>query len=212
MQRMKHLTNYQLYPLLTTWLGIRQRCFDPTCGAFEAYGGRGITMCDRWAESVDAFVADMGPRPAGLSIDRIDVNGHYEPNNCRWATREQQARNKRTTRLTDADVEEIVEAMRSGVPASHITLCYPLTASYARLLARGERRIVDGLAYSPSAPRPHAKKLTLEDAAALRAAHAAGAKVKDLAVRFDIHRNNVHRVLNGTSWVQTTDKHPASSK
>lgn len=210
---MQHLTNYQLYPLFSTWLGIRQRCTDPACPAYPDYGGRGILMCERWALSVDAFIVDMGPRPADHSIDRIDVNGHYEPSNCQWATREQQARNKRNTRITDDDVREIVAAVQRGVPLSHIPLVYPVTRQYVQRLVDGSVRRVEGIDYvRRDRSTAHAKKLTAADVQAIRTAYAAGTRPRDLAVKFGIHRNNVHRILNGKSWAQTTDKHPSSSK
>lgn len=77
-----------------TWKGMRKRCRNPRCADFKNYGGRGIRVCARW-DSFDLFMADMGPCPVGLFIDRVDNDGNYEPNNCRWATRLEQNRNKR---------------------------------------------------------------------------------------------------------------------
>jgi hypothetical protein len=80
----------------STWSGMWQRCRNPKSVAFAKYGGRGISVCDRW-RLFENFLADMGRRPAGTSLDRIDVNGNYEPGNCRWATPEEQNKNQRTS-------------------------------------------------------------------------------------------------------------------
>lgn len=82
------------------WQTMRLRCTDPANPAFENYGGRGITVCERWLNSVQAFVDDMGPRPSPAhEIDRIDNDRGYEPDNCRWATRTENSRNRRSNRL-----------------------------------------------------------------------------------------------------------------
>lgn len=74
------------------------RCLNPNNDAFQNYGGRGITVCERWLAAYENFLADMGRRPSsGHSIDRIDVDGNYEPTNCRWATAQQQQSNRRNT-------------------------------------------------------------------------------------------------------------------
>jgi homospermidine synthase len=73
---------------------MRHRCNNMDAVGYQHYGGRGIKVCERW-NSFEKFLADMGERPAGHSIDRIDVNGNYEPDNCRWATAEAQRNNTR---------------------------------------------------------------------------------------------------------------------
>ena len=78
-----------------SWSKMRGRCFNENDDRYADYGGRGVTVCDRWRDSFADFMADMGPRPAGTSLDRIDVNGDYEPSNCRWATPKEQMRNRR---------------------------------------------------------------------------------------------------------------------
>jgi len=81
------------------WQAMLNRCRNQRVPNYADYGGRGITVCERWQESFQNFIADMGEPPPGTSIDRRENDGNYEPANCRWATRAQQARNKRSNRI-----------------------------------------------------------------------------------------------------------------
>lgn len=99
-------------PEYKAWANIKERCNNQKNKKYYDYGGRGITVCDRWMESFDNFFEDMGFRPIDKSsIDRIDNNGNYEPGNCRWSEPLQQANNKRNNRmlLVDGETKSIVD-------------------------------------------------------------------------------------------------------
>jgi hypothetical protein len=117
-------------PEWNAWQGMKGRCYCPNTTQFSRYGGRGITVCDRWRDDFGAFLADMGPKPTPAhELDRIDSDGNYEPNNCRWATRTQQSRNTARNRFIEFLGERLCVAEwaeRLGVP-------------YERLLGRLER-------------------------------------------------------------------------
>jgi hypothetical protein len=76
-----------------SWQAMKKRCFDPKTNGYRYWGGRGITICERWMQ-FENFLADMGERPEGTTLDRVDVNGNYESSNCRWATPIEQRANR----------------------------------------------------------------------------------------------------------------------
>jgi hypothetical protein len=77
-----------------SWHSMKLRCYYEIHDSYPRYGGRGITVCERWLESFENFKADMGPRPSGKTLNRIDNDGNYEPNNCNWATPKEQRHNQ----------------------------------------------------------------------------------------------------------------------
>lgn len=85
-----------------TWASMKQRCYDKAHKSWPAYGGRGVTVCDEWNRSFEAFLRDMGEKPEGFSIGRLDNSLGYSKENCRWETSKQQARNRRSTRFVQA--------------------------------------------------------------------------------------------------------------
>jgi len=137
---------------------MKTRCTNTKSEAFKNYGGRGIGVCPEWLRSYEAFVRDMGECPPGLTIDRIDVNGNYEPSNCRWATRAEQARNtRRSRRLTiDGVTYHIAElADMSGLEMS--TIYYRLKQGIPLSDALSQRRLYNNAESQKKAVAAHAE-------------------------------------------------------
>lgn len=102
-------------PEYRAWKGIRERCERSNSASYARYGGRGIRVCDRW-RSFELFLADMGHRPTpDHSVEREDNDGHYEPGNCRWATRLEQARNRRNNRFVECGTVRLTVSEWAGL-------------------------------------------------------------------------------------------------
>lgn len=99
-----HKRRNKISPEYRVWLGMKRRCYDKKYKDFSNWGGRGIYVCDEWLHDFKQFLSDMGPRPSGHSIDRLDPEKNYSPENCRWATPKQQGgENKRSNKLVTVE-------------------------------------------------------------------------------------------------------------
>ena len=122
-------------PGYAVWAGMRQRCQNPNSAAFRDYGGRGIVVCERWSK-FENFIADRGQPPPGMSLDRKDNDGPYSPENCHWASKKTQVRNRRVTTMYTYQGET------KSLPewAEHFSIPYPtLWVRYSKMGWRDEK-------------------------------------------------------------------------
>jgi hypothetical protein len=189
--------------LFHTWYAMKKRCSDPKAVGYKHYGGRGIKVCARWRDSFDAFVEDMGPRPEGAfdsgrsrySIDRIDVNGDYEPSNCRWATMEEQKRNRTDNRwLTIGGRTMIATDWAREVGISTELLSWRLKRMSPEEAIRPEKT------KAVRAERNPRTKMTWEIARAIRASSKSALA---LAKHYGISDTLVAQVRLGQRWVES---------
>jgi hypothetical protein len=127
-------------PTYGTWRAMLQRCESPQHRTFQRYGAIGIRVCREWIESFEAFLADMGERPSGTTIDRIDNSKGYEPSNCRWATAREQQANRSIAKLQPYEMDQVVWLANLGYPKGEIAGFYGVTKSRVYKLQQASRR------------------------------------------------------------------------
>lgn len=201
-----HTVAGQRSPTYASWASMHDRCLNPKDKGYPYYGGRGITICERWRGETGFknFLADMGPRPRGKSIDRFPNNdGNYEPGNCRWATAKQQINNRRPLPLKrpDAPVDEIKALYESGVTTREIAEKFGIHQATAikRLHRAGvtlRPSIVDGRKLHRIEDVPHTKPGEVElrhdvPTDELVRLYQEGLSAAEIARRFDVDRGTV---------------------
>ncbi len=173
-------------PEYQVWRAMIQRCEKPTSAMYPHYGGRGIAVCERWRDSVVNFVSDMGRRPTDKhSLDRINNDGPYSPENCRWATVEEQIANTSVARLLTFNGETMTISgwsRRTGLGRFTI----------AQRLDRGWT-VERALSAPPKMGR--SSKLTAEQIAEAKGLYAAGDGLMAIARRFNLHHSSMARHL-----------------
>lgn len=151
------------HPLYSVWQGMKRRCDNPNFPQFADYGGRGIKVCDRWLHSFANFLADMGERPTGYTLDRINTDLGYSPENCRWASHKEQQRNqRRTRRVTVEGVEYRVIDLAdiSGMKPDTILNRAKRLSTIKEVLDTTVRRDLSGLAFGVPARKAKAQSAT----------------------------------------------------
>ena len=146
MTERKYISNYThghtaggaASPTYVAWRSMKWRCLNSRPCIAKIYKDRGIKVCKRWLE-FENFLADMGVRPAGYTLDRRDNNKGYEPDNCRWASTTEQARNQRRSKLNEVGVERVFDLRRAGLSQRAIADYVGVCQSHISLILSGKR-------------------------------------------------------------------------
>jgi DNA-binding transcriptional regulator YiaG len=177
---------------------MTQRCLNPRNPSYPYYGGRGIAVCGRWLPHPPPdgtgyynFLEDMGERPEGMTLDRIDPDGNYEPSNCRWATRATQSQNVRNADLTWDLVNEIRE--NAHLPRRALANRYGISYQHVRNILLNEAWIVPEVTWAEG---PRMRKVTSSEVAAIRSM--TGMTHQQIADLFGVSKSVVTRLRSRT--------------
>lgn len=191
------------HPLYAIWNMMLRRCSEKCSKKdWKNYYGRGIRVCERWM-NLENFLNDMGPRPDGMSIDRIDNDGDYCPENCRWATKSTQARNTRVAKLNEEKVRNIIEFRKRGWTLNQISREMGVEGSTVGYVLRG-RAWSDVTDPIGRPHRPGSSNLTEEDVQNIVNLGNMGYTQMKIAKKFGIGQSIVNGILTGRTWSHVT--------
>ena len=174
--------------LLGVWRTIHNRCYRPSQKSYKYYGAKGIMVCERWhgKQGFDNFIIDMGPKNIGDTVDRINSNGNYEPSNCRWATKLEQANNKSNNTFITANGETKTLAQWAAILG-----CSPAAITY-----RLKKGMHPNLAVSMDIPKRPNSKLSDEDVIFIRSTYPA-MTLQAIANKLSVSKKTVLNVVHG---------------
>jgi hypothetical protein len=191
-------------PTYISWRAMLARCNDPRADGYAAYGGQGVSVCERWLVFA-SFLADMGERPIGKTLDRFpNRNGNYEPGNVRWATPHEQTTNRDATKLTDEIAQEIRDQHERGDGVVAIAKQRGLDRGHVHSILSG--RIWKS--ESGDVLKRRTVKLTMDIVQEIHGRHEHGENVNSIVKRMAISESHVRRVLNGEIWKEAIDGYP----
>lgn len=179
-----------------SWNSMKFRCDNPCADNYMDYGGRGITYCERWKDFCK-FLEDMGDRPEGCSIEWLNVNGNYCPENCIWSDRSTQARNRRTSVLIDfkGDTINLFDLSELyGIPASTLFRRYSEGVMGELLIDKRNRNVFRVGSRCPTA------KLTEQDVVCIKKMLADGISTREIAERFGVKQPTISNIKTGVTW------------
>lgn len=195
-----HATGGKYSPTYRTWLAMRDRCRPHNAVDKPYYAGKGITVCPQW-EDFNVFLSDMGERPHGKTIDRIDSNGNYEPNNCRWAGQTEQSENRSTTKIILFNGE--------SVTLSYLSREYkiPTTTIYTRYKngIRGEALVCNkNRNYLRVGSKSASAKLSESDVVKIKQMLEDGTPSHAIAKTFGVSGPAISDIKRGVTWGHVT--------